>query len=216
SLPLPPLDVRFDPRIRSALGSEQVHVRLPHDVPVPESLFDLVRHFFGRGSSIFHGLRPDLPRPCLEIFEQGRLLRALPDEGRVAKDVFLLVPIEESRHTFAPACPEWTVQTTTPTEPVPREDSLEGLLVLRVRVPRHFEAKTHAPTRTPSGVITFPEEVPGLTVTWGTDARRASTARRRSRQSQGSPRPTRQPPHRPYRAAGRRRRPKSRTGRTSH
>src|SRR2546428_882055 len=152
ALPLPPLHVRFDPCVRSALCSEQVHVRLPHDVPVPEGLFDLVRHFLRGRRSVFHGLRTDLPRPRFEVLQEGRFLRALPDEGRVAKDVFLLVPIEEGRHAFAPTRPEWTIETAPPTEAVLCEDPLEGLLVLRVGFPRHLEPKTHVPWCTRSRV----------------------------------------------------------------
>src|SRR5207249_11103155 len=97
----------------------------------PERLFDLVRHFRRGWRSIFHRLRTDLPRPRLKVLQEGRLLRALPDESRVAKDIFLLVPIEESRHPFAPTRPEWTIETAPPTEAVLCEDPLEGLLVLR-------------------------------------------------------------------------------------
>src|SRR5207244_11952740 len=99
-----------------------------------------------------HRFRTDLPRPRLEVLQQGRLLRARPDEGRVAKDILLRVPIEEGRHPFAPTRPERTIETAPPTEPVLREDPLEGLLVLRVGFPLHIEAKTHVPWCTRSRV----------------------------------------------------------------
>src|SRR3989475_5513757 len=149
-LPLPALHVGLDPRVRSTLSPEQVHVRLPHDVPVPKGLLNLFRDFFRGGRSILDGLRSDLPRPGLEVLQEGRLLRAFPEKGRAPEDVFLLVPIEERRHPFAPARPERTIETAAPAEAVPCEDSFEGFLVLRVGFPRHVEAKTHVPSCTRS------------------------------------------------------------------
>src|SRR3972149_465361 len=73
---------------------------------------------------------------------QAHALRS-SDEGGVAEDIVLLVPVEDSAHSLGRTRPERLFQCPPPPKPVLREEPFERLLVLRVGRPVQLEAKTH-------------------------------------------------------------------------
>src|SRR5437879_1915214 len=64
---LPALHVRFNPRRGPPLRPQEVHVRFPDKVPVPERPFNVVRDLLRRGRPILRDVRANLPGPTFQL-----------------------------------------------------------------------------------------------------------------------------------------------------